>query len=223
MDAASRIESVINRLKSHHVDEKFFPGISALENKADVLPAETIARRLLVLLAASFTAYNFDGVEKVTDWLKRENVWASASEKEKLFFRDPAPPETEKQQLSWRFEAAYILAWALQKVSGRPDASRELPETGVKEFLLSIPAIGTPVEEFLRKAKLRSLDEIIDEKLFYESAVRSLNDQQENDLENSTSIHPMATFERYFALCFITNGNTISWDELTRIEEEDEF
>ena len=37
-------------------------------------PTET-AERLLILLAVSFTAYNFSQSEKVMDWLKKEELW----------------------------------------------------------------------------------------------------------------------------------------------------
>lgn len=220
----ARIKQVEQRLITHHVDEKFFPDRMrfAEENYTPVKPIET-ANRILVLLAASYAAYNFDDAEKVMDWLKKEKCWNAVTEKEKIFFRHPDPPEQERQDISWRFEAAYMLLWSMGKVNASPDPSGELSQIHVKEFMLAVPTIGTPTQEFLANAHHRTLAEIIDEKLFYESCMNRLNHQRDQHLENSTSIHARAAAERYVALTYVLGGNKMTWDELTLVDEEDEM
>ncbi|HET9277516.1 MAG TPA: DUF4272 domain-containing protein, partial [Flavitalea sp.] len=95
-----------------------------------VEPSEA-AKRLLILLAVSFTAYNFNESEKVMDWLKKEELWKSVSDMEKRFFRDPDPYDEDKQNLSWRFEGAYMLAWCLNKVDFAPKPESECSEQQV--------------------------------------------------------------------------------------------
>ena len=219
---AKRKQQLEERLKSHHIEEKFFPSDDSYgEKNYDPVSPRAAGERLVTLLAVSFTAYNFDDAEKTMDWLKTNEVWKSVSEKEKAFFRDPAPAEAEKQELSWRFEGAYMIAWCLQQVSELPHPSGELAETHVKQFLQSIPPVGKPVQELLDKLKFRALPAIIDEKLFYESCMLWFTHQRKADLENSTSVNPRAAFERYPALAYVLLGKKLGWDELTEVEEEE--
>ena len=217
-----RKAQIEEKLRSHHIDEIFFPAAAlyAEKNYAPVLPSAA-GQRLLTLLSISFAAYNFDDAEKVMDWLKTGEIWKSVSEKEKTFLRDPAPSEKEKQELSWRFEGAYLLAWCLQQVPELPLPSGELDETKVKSFFQTIPAVGKPMDEFLQNLKYRPLSAIIDEKLFYESCILCFNHQRAADLENSTSVHPRAALERYPVLAYVLMGNKISWDELTEVDDDE--
>ncbi len=209
------------RLKAHHIEEKFFPSDDSYgEKNYDAVTPTAAGERLLTLLAVSFAAYNFDDAEKTMDWLKTSEVWKSVSEKEKAFFRDPAPTETEKQELSWRFEGAYMIAWTLQLVDELPDPSGELAQTHVKQFLINIPPVGKPINDFLKHLKYRALPAIIDEKLFYESCMLWFSHQRKADLENSTSVNPRAAFERYPALAYVLLGKKLGWDELTEVEDE---
>ena len=218
---ANRKRDLHERLGQHHIDGGFMPAEEHYDEKSYApITAEEIAKRMFVLIAISMAAYDFDQSEKLMEWLKKENLWNSVTENEKLFFRDPAPTDQLKQELSWRFEAAYLLAWSLKKVKKLPDPSSELKETEVRDFLMNIPGPGKSTSELLASAQFRSSIEIIDEKLFYQSAMMRLNYQRDNHLENSISVQPMAAFERYAALLFILGGNSISWDELTLVEED---
>ena len=219
---AKRKQQLEERLKSHHIEEKFFPSDDSYgEKNYDTVPPEAAAHRLLTLLAVSFAAYNFDDAEKTMDWLKTIGVWKSVSEKEKAFFRDPAPADMVKQELSWRFEGAYLIAWCLQQVEDLPDPSGELSEKHVRQFLQSVPPVGKPVDDFLEGLKFRALPAIIDEKLFYESCMLWFAHQRKADLENSTSVNPRAAFERYPALAYVLLGKKLGWDELTEVEEDE--
>lgn len=218
---SSRKRDLHERLGKHHVDGGFMPAEEHYDEKAYApVTADQIAKRMLVLIAISMAAYDFDQSEKLMEWLKKENLWNSVTDNEKLFFRDPSPSDQMKQELSWRFEAAYIFAWAIQKVQIPPDPSSELKETEVRDFLTNIPGPGKSTSELLQ-SEMRRLSEIVDEKLFYQSVMMRLNYQRDNHLENSVSIQPMAAFERYAALLFILGGNSVSWDELTLVEEDE--
>lgn len=171
------------------------------------------AERLLILLAVSFTAYNFNEAEKVMDWLKKEQLWASVSAKEKEFFRSPDPGNDEEQNLSWRFEGAYILAWALKRVSDPPGPANECNEKQVNDFLQTVPTIGSNTEEFLSENRFRPLTEILDEGLFYETATHYFRNIIVQDKENTSQVHAKAAFERHLALNWLRNsGEKSDWD-----------
>ena len=219
---ATRKRDLHERLTEHHVDGGFMPAEEHYDEQAyDPVSPNQAAKRMFALIAVSMAAYDFDQSEKLMEWLKKENLWASVTENEKLFFRDPSPSDQLKQELSWRFEAAYIFAWALQKVEALPAPSSELKEKEVRDFLTNVPGPGRSTAAVLNIAAFRNITEIVDEKLFYQSAMMRLNYQRDNHLENSISVQPMAAFERYAALLFILGGNSTSWDELTMVEEDD--
>lgn len=174
------------------------------------------AERCLILLAVAFTAYNFEQSEKVMDWLKKEELWKSVSVKEKEFFRHPDPDEDEKQNLSWRFEGAYMLAWTLSLVSKAPVPYSECRNEEVSEFLQGIPTIGSSTEEFFKiKHRFRALPEIVEERLFYQIATNYFRDLLANDKENTCRVHSRASHERHFALNWLRIGAVKSdWDAI---------
>jgi len=221
-DLSERKRDLHERLTMHHVDPGFMPSEEQYGEKSySFISPQDAAKRMCILLAISLSAFNFDEAERVMEWLKKEGIWNAVSENEKIFFRDPSPSEQQKQELSWRFESAYLLAWALQKVSELPEPSGELKEKEVKDFLTNVPGPGSSITSLLKTVQFREAVIIIDEKLFYQSAMLRLNYQRDNHLENSISIQPLAALERYSALLFILGGNNNSWDELTAIEEEE--
>lgn len=173
------------------------------------------AERLLILLAVSFTAYNFDESEKVMDWLKKEELWKSVSPHEKEFFRNPDPGDEEKQNLSWRFEGAYILAWALEKVRTIADPRSECGQEQVSEFLQSVPPVGSSTEKFFAGLKSRRLPDIIEEALFYEVATKYFKTIVIQDKENSSQVHSKAAVQRYLALKWLKSAKEkLDWDNI---------
>ena len=212
----NRKENIEARLKLHGIDDFLIIDLSHLNTNAyDFATPEEAAQRLFILLAISFTAYNFDESEKIMDWLKKENLWKAVSEKEKEFFRDPDPGEDEKRNLSWRFEGAYVLAWALQKIDLPPNPSDECNEEQVKEFLSVIPAIGSSTEIFFKNLRFRPLGEILDETLFAELTTAYFHDLHVTDKANTSTLHARAVYERLLALNWLRrfNGNS-DWDKV---------
>ena len=175
-------------------------------------PAE-VAERLFILLAVSFTAYNFNESEKVMNWLKKEDLWKSVSDKEKEFFRDPDPSDEEKQILSWRFEGAYILAWCLGKVQFEPKPESECGEQQVGEFFGQVPAIGNNIDEFFADLDYRPLSEIVDETLFYQVSEKYFRQLTKMDKENTSSVHPKACVERFRVLSWLNLAGP-GWDSM---------
>lgn len=173
------------------------------------------AERLLILLAVAFTAYNFDESEKVMDWLKKEQHWKSVSPKEKEFFRNPDPGEEEKQTLSWRFEGAHILAWALGKVPSSAEPGSECNKEQINEFLKNVPIVGNSTEKFFNGLQFRPLPDILCEMLFYEIANAYFRSLAVQDKENTSQVHPKASSERHLTLSWLRSSDESDWDILT--------
>lgn len=169
------------------------------------------AKRLLILLSVSFTAYNFDESEKVMNWLKKEELWKSVSDEEKGFFRDPDPSDEDKQNLSWRFEGAYMLAWCLNKLEFAPKPDSECSEQQVGEFLRNVPAVGDVTTEFFEGLSYRSPAEILDETLFYQVAEKYFQSLVKEEKENTSSVHAKASVERLRVLRWLYSVSP-NWD-----------
>ena len=169
------------------------------------------AKRLLILLAVSFTAYNFNESEKVMNWLKKEGLWKSVSDMEKGFFRDPDPSDEDKHNLSWRFEGAYMLAWCLNKVDFAPRPESESSEQQVGEFLRNVPAVGNATNEFFADLRYRSPAEILDETLFYQVTEKYFRSLIKEDKENTSSVHAKASVERLRVLTWLYSASP-NWD-----------
>jgi hypothetical protein len=210
-----RKEKLETRLANYGLDNAI-TDIGVLdETQYNFVDPTQAAERLLILLAVSYAAYNFSESEKVMNWLKKENIWPAVSDREKEFFRNPDPEEEEKQGLSWRFETAYMLAWALGKVSVPPDPRSECGEKHIQEFLQHIPPVGSPAEEFLFDPQFRTLADISDENHFYEIATVYYKNIRVLDKENTSSVHEKASFERCVALAWLrSSGSGSDWDTI---------
>jgi hypothetical protein len=180
------------------------------------------AARLLLLLSVSFCASNSAESDKIADWLKIEDIWQLASENEKSFLREPDITETEKAKLSFRFEGAYMLAWALGLVPLFPDPSSECDPELVADFFATVPPPGSPTEDFFEDAAFNRVTTIHDEYLFYNIVKLYFKHIRETDKENSSNVHEAAGAERLLVLEWLFNPELPEWDELG-IDEEEEY
>lgn len=203
------------RLEKYNLDADDLDDARFDPSEYDFVDPVEIANRILILLAVAVTAYNFDESEKVMDWLKKEQLWTSTSENEKLFFRDPDPSDELKQTLSWRFEAAYMLAWALEKVQLNAHPSRECGEPLVADFMLRVPPVGTTTDDFFEDLEFRSPAEIIDESIFYDNTTAYFKAIEKDQKENTSPLHQKACIQRQLALKWIVSGDAEGWDEIT--------
>ena len=207
----ARKDKLGERLRRYELDNILSDPELFDHTKYNYIDPTKAAERLLILLAVSFTAYNFGESEKVMNWLKTEELWQSVSDKEKEFFRDPDPSDEEKKVLSWRFEGAYVLAWCLEKIEFAPKPEAECGQQQVAEFFDQVPAIGTNTAEFFDDLRYRSLHEIVDESLFYQVTEKYFRDLAKKDKENTSSVHAKACVERFRVLTWLTSDKP-DWD-----------
>jgi len=211
---ALRKEKLESRLRAYGLDNDIPPINVTNEYNAFVHPQEA-AERMLILLAVALSAYNFEEAERIMDWLKKEDLWKSVSDKEKEFFRNPDPGDEEKQNLSWRFEGAFMLAWALGKVSSPAEPGNECNEEQINEFFKHVPTVGTITYEFFSGLKFRAFEDILDENLFYKNATVYFKTILIQDKENTSQVHKKASFQRSLALSWLQNPDEkLHWDAI---------
>lgn len=177
-------------------------------------PGETSAR-IMILLATAFSASNDSETDRIADWLKTESIWQFAGETEKMFFREHHHSDEEKGKLSFRFEGAYLLAWALKLVDIAPDPSSECDAELVGDFFAGVPPLLDDVSPIFEDPKYRAIAAIHDEYLFYKMAELYFNHIQKEDRENTSNVHESAAKERLLVLEWLLNEDDPDWDTLT--------
>jgi hypothetical protein len=176
---------------------------------------EEAAARLLLLLSIAFSASNATETDKIADWLKTEELWLAASETEKIFFREHETSEDKRAGLSFQFEGAYMLAWALGEVKIYPDPSSECDLELVGDFFAVIPPLFSETDALFDNAGFRKTVAIHDEYLFYSMTQLYFKHIHEVDKENTSNIHEAAAYQRFLVLEWLMND--VDWGE----EEDD--
>jgi hypothetical protein len=182
---------------------------------------EEAAARLLILLSVAFSASNASETDKIADWLKREEIWPVASETEKFFLREDGAGDDELAKLSFRFEGAYMLAWALELVPEQPDPAAECDPELVGDFFANVPPLLAETNALFDDLAFRRVNAVHDEYLFYKMARLYSNHIKTADKENTSNVHQAAAMERFLVLEWLFNEQDPDWDELPALLEDE--
>jgi hypothetical protein len=127
------------------------------ESEARRRPAAEIANRAMALL---FVAARAEGLEQAqaNALVARYGVAGELTPEERAFLAAPAMSDADRAKYTWRYEAAWVLLWALGYVERleRPLGSMD-PGTAVR----IVADRGR--DRFVREARLRPLPAILDE------------------------------------------------------------
>jgi hypothetical protein len=184
-------------------------------------PEETAAR-MLILLSVAFCASNSAEADKISNWLKKEDLWQAVSDNEKLFFREPESSDEEKAKLSFQFEGAYMLAWVLGRVEVYPDPSSECDMEFVSDFFANVPSVLAETDNLFEDLAYERITAIHDEYLFYKMATLYFKHIKKTDKENTSNVHKAAASQRYLVLEWLLNPDNTEWDELIELLNEEE-
>jgi hypothetical protein len=144
-----------------------FP-VEPKRREVSVRPAEDVARRALELHLLQGVIFHH-APEEVVKWAREEGLWEYLSPREKEIFRIPvsglSPEEIRwKQQalqshlLTWRIEGLLALLWSLDLVESLEPPVDRCDGTVMQDVL---PMPGDSLEAFIRKARLRPVEEIV--------------------------------------------------------------
>ena len=134
------------------------------------------------------------------------------SPEENAFLEDDNPLEEDSALFSWRYEAYYVLLWALQFVPELNFPDRICNVEAALSFLLD-PAKG----DFVKKAKLRSMTEIFDETDLiyrYHWAIIQIN-MNDPSAPLPGGLNYDVVYERHYALNWLVRYKNAKWDEIT--------
>lgn len=150
----------INAMLQNERGVPVFPGPLWTYDEADVVlrDPQEVARRVFVLWAVSLRGEGISKQELWGEFLKKRDIWPYASPEEKRFLNESRPNPDEAQNLVWRLESMWILAWALGHLPALPWPDGMCDTRRLMELIA--PARDDPA--FVSQAKLRDKSEILD-------------------------------------------------------------
>jgi Domain of unknown function (DUF4272) len=163
-------------------------------------------------LATMMVAVKGEGLKQeiVSGEVKNRGMGWHFSPKERAFIGNPNPSEFDRTQFAWRYEAGWVLLWALGFVEKleRPDKICS-PSVAVK--IVS----RRSTESFLAGSKLRPAEEIVDGAdliLRYHWAVRDARLKQQAP---PARLDAGVVQERHHAFNWLIGYNDADWDDVT--------
>lgn len=173
--------------------------------------ADAIARRALALFAVVAIACGEDK-QKLTAWLRAEDLWTELTPTELEFLSSDSPSERQVINASWRSEALVPLLWALGLLQAMPDATEACVPSSFGEFLP--PYAPVSVRAFIESVQRRTDEELwamADEvlSLHWKARDASLNGRA------CPEVHTGIIQERHHGINWVIGYDGAAWDEIT--------
>ena len=203
------------KIRSEHILKKYCVPVNhnlpVIEGEGDINLRSTqeVARRAVVLFSIASRAMG-ERAQDILDFLKREQLWDNATEKEKGFLLNEMASDQELRNYSWRFESVWVLLWALGQVDELEYPSRICDvEKIIKIFS------NTSIKGFIASARLRASPEILDEvDLIYRYHWAVIENQLQH-IELSSGLDSGVVYERHYSLNWLVNYMDQEWDDIT--------
>jgi hypothetical protein len=184
--------------------------LPAIEDESQVRKRkrEEIAYRALSLLTVAMKGEGLDS-KSTDDVVAQFGLAAHLTPEERRFVRERAPSQDQRSRFSWRYEAAWVMLWALGYVE---QLDKPTTECDVRAEI-AIMRQRTE-QQFITDAKLRPLSEMIEQadRIYrYHWAVvdARLNGGDAGGLNSDV------TLERHQALNWLIGYEDQEWDDVT--------
>lgn len=170
---------------------------------------DEVAFRAMALLVVAVKA---EGLERpLVEGLVREYGLAPHfTPKERAFLAAPAPDERDRLQFGWKYEAAWPLLWALGFVDKLDKPAAECDAAHAMSLLKQRTR-----ERFLNEAKLRPLDELLDQADRIYRYHWAIEEARVHGKPAPAGLHPDVTMERHHALNWLVGYLGQEWDDVT--------
>lgn len=182
-----------------------------IESEAEIEPRrkEEIALRALCLL---LVAVKGEGLEQdiVARIVDDYGLAPHFTPKENAFVADPEPSEHDRIQFCWRYEAAWVLLWAL----GYVDALEK--PTHICDVGYAVEQMKERnTEAFIAEATLRPLADILDEADLIYRYHWAVVDARIKQQPAPAELMPGVTMERHYALNWLARYMGQLWDDIS--------
>jgi len=169
---------------------------------------EVVVRTLAILV----TAVKGEGLpqETVNALIADFGIQDGLSPKEAAFIALPNPRTADKVQFAWRYEAAWVMLWALSSVDDLPPPKEIVDVRAIAEIVR-----GENVGTLLAKTSLRPMEEILDQADLIYRYRWALVDAGMNDRDPPAGLDPGVALERHRALNWLIGYLGQQWDDVT--------
>ncbi len=187
---------------------KFLPPIADYK-RARLRTHEAVVRRALAVLT---TAVKGEGVEQETvdhlldDFGVREDLTPD----EIAFIEDQNPTTFDRVQFAWRYEAAWVMLWALSAVD-----TLDPPRQIVDVHSIGTIVRGETVESLMAKTELRPVKEILDQADLIYRYRWALVQARLKDREPPATLDPGVALERHRAFNWLIGYRGQDWDDVS--------
>jgi hypothetical protein len=196
-------------LESHVVPVNTELPVIESESEVNLRSQEEIVDRALCLSAVSLKG---EGLEKgdVDDFIAKHAIKEKLSPAEKKFIDKEEVTHNDRIQFSWRYEALWVMLWALRYVD-KLDYPSDIcsPSDAIK----TIVADGG--DGFRENARLRDLSEILDEADLIYRYDWAVVDARINKKETPANLDPGVVQERHWALNWLIGYMDQKWDDIS--------
>lgn len=176
-------------------------------------PASEVARRTLALF---LTAVRAESLAARDDEITSAELcgkflfgWQALSPREREFINDPAPPDEDTVQFVWRYEALFLLQWALELV----------PDLPFPAAICNVPhvahlAIENNTPAFIQGARLRPTEQILDALDAHLRLHWAVRQAKLDDRPAPPQVDGGIVQERHYALNWLVQFEDAEWDDV---------
>lgn len=182
------------------------------EAELELRPAAEVAKRALALFAVAVRGESLAGKDELpVDELKEKMPLAfdAMSKKEKKYMAKPEPKEQETINFVWRYEALYLLQWALRMVDELPYPANVCDVPALAERIT-----GMDEKKLIANASLRPANEILDALDLYYRLNWVVQHSSTAGPERLKNLEPGVVHERHYALNWLTYFENADWDDV---------
>ena len=215
METEISISSAKRKVRSEQILSKYNVPINKNlpyiedEHEALVRSTEEIVKRAIALLTVAVKAHgvNQEGIDGIVETYDLESV---LSPNEVKFINDESPSEYDTTQFIWRYEAAWVLLWALGYVE---ELSYPSIICDVNAAIAFVDQRST--EQFISDSKLRPINEILDETDLIYRYHWAVVDARINGRPIPSEINSSVVLERHYALNWLVGYMGQEWDDVS--------
>lgn len=215
METEISISSAKRKVRSEQILSKYNVPINKNlpyiedEDEALVRSTEEIVKRAIALLTVAVKAHgvNQEGIDGIVETYDLESV---LSPNEVKSINDESPSEYDTTQFIWRYEAAWVLLWALGYVE---ELSYPSIICDVNAAIAFVDQRST--EQFISDSKLRPINEILDETDLIYRYHWAVVDARINGRPIPSEINSSVVLERHYALNWLVGYMGQEWDDVS--------
>ncbi len=170
---------------------------------------EEIAHRAIAVVIA---AVKGEGLEQATvdSLVKKYGAEKFFSPEEAAFIKDASPAQPDRSKFSWRYECAWVLLWSLGYVDTltKPEGICDVPK------LVGILR-DRDTAQFLKDAKLRPFDQILDQADVIYRYHWAITDARVKGKPAPAKLEGGVVQERHYVLNWLIGYMDHEWDDIS--------